>query len=86
MYHEYFYIEEDYADGTPQNWWCEDERDKVVILLVSFRGNGSNEIKQHRIHLSHYYPHRSYSTIFYGMCNSQCSCMHASSEPIDDQE
>lgn len=58
VYHEDFYIEEEYVDGTPQNWWCEDERDKVVILLISVRGNGSREIKQHQIRLSHCYTSR----------------------------
>jgi len=53
VYHEDFYTEEEYVDGIPHNSWCEDERDKVVILLVSVRGNGSNEIKQHQIRLSH---------------------------------
>eukprot|EP01018_Ginkgo_biloba_P026068 Gb_09329 [translate_table: standard] len=51
--HEDFRIEEEYVDGTPQNWWCEDERDKVVVLLVNVRGSGSCECKQHRICVCH---------------------------------
>lgn len=53
VHHEDFYTEEEYVDGTPQNWWCENERDKVLILLVNVRGNGSNETAQHQIRLSH---------------------------------
>ncbi|KAG1330845.1 Type II inositol polyphosphate 5-phosphatase 15 [Cocos nucifera] len=53
VHHEDFYTREEFVDGIPQNWWCEDTRDKEVILLVNIMGSGSTERRSHRIHVCH---------------------------------
>ncbi|CAI9090780.1 OLC1v1025619C3 [Oldenlandia corymbosa var. corymbosa] len=53
IHHEEYQTLEEFVDGTPQNWWCEDARDKEVILLVRIRGSYSTESKSHRIRLRH---------------------------------
>ncbi|KAL2539720.1 Type II inositol 1 [Abeliophyllum distichum] len=40
---------EEFVDGVPQNSWCEDARDKEVILVVKIHGNFSTETKDHRV-------------------------------------
>lgn len=47
--HEEFQTKEEFVDGVPQNFWCEDTRDKEAILLVKVRGNCTTETKCHRI-------------------------------------
>ncbi|XWS43920.1 hypothetical protein CRYUN_Cryun16bG0146000 [Craigia yunnanensis] len=40
VHHEEFHTLEDLVDGIPQNWWCEDTRDKEVICTRQlFNGN-----------------------------------------------
>ncbi|XAR64538.1 Inositol-polyphosphate 5-phosphatase [Bertholletia excelsa] len=51
--HEEFHTLEDLVDGVPQSWWCEDTRDKEVILLVVARGSCSIETKTHRVQVRH---------------------------------
>lgn len=36
-------------DGVPQNFWCEDARDKEVMLLLKVRGKCTTDAKCHRI-------------------------------------
>ncbi|KAF9624009.1 hypothetical protein IFM89_007707 [Coptis chinensis] len=51
--HEEFHTLEEYVDGIPQNWWCEDTRDKEVILLINVRGSCSIETRSHRVRVRH---------------------------------
>ncbi|XP_057845710.2 type II inositol polyphosphate 5-phosphatase 15 isoform X1 [Cryptomeria japonica] len=51
--HEDFLTQKEYVDGHPRNSWCEDERDKLVVLLINVRGNVSSKTKQHRICICH---------------------------------
>ncbi|XP_057962460.1 type II inositol polyphosphate 5-phosphatase 15 isoform X2 [Malania oleifera] len=39
VHHEEFQTLEEFVDGVPRNWWCEDNRDKEVILVVKVFGN-----------------------------------------------
>ncbi|KAL3838499.1 hypothetical protein ACJIZ3_023090 [Penstemon smallii] len=47
--HEEYQTLEEFVDGVPQNFWCEDARDKEVILALEVRGNCTTESKCHRI-------------------------------------
>lgn len=47
--HEEFQTLEEFVDGVPQNFWCEDARDKEVMLVVKVRGSCTPEAKCHRI-------------------------------------
>lgn len=49
VHHEEFQMLEEFIDGIPQNWWCEDSRDKEVILVVKIRGKFTTETRNHRI-------------------------------------
>ncbi|KAF5203241.1 Type i inositol polyphosphate 5-phosphatase [Thalictrum thalictroides] len=51
--HEDFHTLEEFVDGVPQNWWCEDTRDKEVILAVSIRGTCSIGTRIHRVRVRH---------------------------------
>ncbi|XP_025014885.2 type I inositol polyphosphate 5-phosphatase 13 isoform X2 [Ricinus communis] len=53
VHHEEFHTLEDFVDGIPQNWWCEDTRDKEVILVVIVQGSSSTEMKSHKIRVRH---------------------------------
>ncbi|XWS60028.1 hypothetical protein CRYUN_Cryun08bG0173000 [Craigia yunnanensis] len=53
VHHEEFHTLEDLADGIPQNWWCEDTRDKEVILTVIVYGSCSMETRSHHICVRH---------------------------------
>ncbi|XP_010927608.2 LOW QUALITY PROTEIN: type I inositol polyphosphate 5-phosphatase 13 [Elaeis guineensis] len=53
VHHEEFYTQEEFVNGIPQNWWCEDTRDKEVVLLVNVTGSSSTESRSHRIHVCH---------------------------------
>nr|XP_010926647.1 LOW QUALITY PROTEIN: type II inositol polyphosphate 5-phosphatase 15-like [Elaeis guineensis] len=53
VHHEDFYTREEFVDGIPRNWWCEDTRDKEVVLSVKVMGSGSTESTSHRIHVCH---------------------------------
>ncbi|KAF5733949.1 Endonuclease/exonuclease/phosphatase family protein isoform 7 [Tripterygium wilfordii] len=53
VHHEEFHALEEFVDGIPQNWWCEDTRDKEVILAVNVQGSCSTEKSRHRIHVLH---------------------------------
>lgn len=49
FHHEEHQTVEEFVDGVPKNCWCEDSRDKEVILLVKVRGSCTTETKIHRI-------------------------------------
>ncbi|KAL5993497.1 hypothetical protein ACLOJK_014422 [Asimina triloba] len=51
--HEDFQALEEFVDGYPQNFWCEDNRDKEVMLVVKISGCFSTEIKTHRVRVHH---------------------------------
>ncbi|KAE8697679.1 Type II inositol 1,4,5-trisphosphate 5-phosphatase 14 [Hibiscus syriacus] len=53
VHHEEFHTLEDLVDGIPQNWWCEDTRDKEVVLTVVTYGSCSTETKSHHIRVRH---------------------------------
>ncbi|KFK37212.1 hypothetical protein AALP_AA4G228500 [Arabis alpina] len=53
VHHEEFHTLEEFVDGIPQNWWCEDTRDKEVILVVNVQGSCSTETVCHRVHVRH---------------------------------
>nr|XP_011464429.1 PREDICTED: type I inositol 1,4,5-trisphosphate 5-phosphatase 12 isoform X2 [Fragaria vesca subsp. vesca] len=53
VHHEEFHTSEEFVDGIPQNWWCEDTRDKEVILLVKVQGSCSAQTYTHRIRVRH---------------------------------
>lgn len=49
VYYEEYQTLEEFVDGVPQNSWCEDARDKEVILVVKIHGNFSTETIDHRV-------------------------------------
>ncbi|KAM7502949.1 hypothetical protein LguiB_001853 [Lonicera macranthoides] len=56
VHHDEYQTLEEYVDGVPQNSWCEDARDKEVILLVKVRGGGpptTEAMKIHRVRVRH---------------------------------
>ncbi|ONK72533.1 uncharacterized protein A4U43_C04F20400 [Asparagus officinalis] len=59
--HEEHFTQEAFVDGVPSNWWCEDAKDKEVILLVNITGSYSTEKKTHRIHVRRCYSSQSSS-------------------------
>jgi hypothetical protein len=44
---------EEFVDGVAQNSWCEDTRDKEVILVLVVHGRFSTETRKHRIRVRH---------------------------------
>ncbi|KAK9692239.1 hypothetical protein RND81_09G250900 [Saponaria officinalis] len=53
VHHENFQTLEEYVDGQPQNSWCEDARDKEVILVVRIHGSYGTKVSDQRIRLRH---------------------------------
>ncbi|KAG0453652.1 hypothetical protein HPP92_024956 [Vanilla planifolia] len=53
LHHDDFETHEEFVDGVPQNWWCVDNRDKEVVLLVEVRGSYSTDTRDHQIHVRH---------------------------------
>ncbi|CAN8306183.1 unnamed protein product [Cochlearia groenlandica] len=58
VHQEDFHTLEEYVDGIPQNWWCEDTRDKEAILMVNIRGTCSTTSTSHSIKVRHCYSAR----------------------------
>ncbi|KAM3276403.1 hypothetical protein ACQJBY_044662 [Aegilops geniculata] len=56
IHHEDFYTQEEFVDGIPQNWWCEDTRDKEAVIVVNITGSTSTETKTHTINVRHRCP------------------------------
>ncbi|KAG5226285.1 type inositol polyphosphate phosphatase [Salix suchowensis] len=55
VHHEEFHSLEEHFDGIPQNWWCEDTRDKEAMLSVNIHGSNATEIRSHQIIVRHCY-------------------------------
>ncbi|KAJ6683413.1 hypothetical protein OIU85_007127 [Salix viminalis] len=55
VHHEEFHSLEEHFDGIPQNWWCEDTRDKEAMLSVNIQGSNATEIRSHQIIVRHCY-------------------------------
>ncbi|GJV07094.1 type II inositol polyphosphate 5-phosphatase 15 isoform X2 [Tanacetum coccineum] len=53
VHHQGYETKEEYVDGAPQNCWCEDVRDKEVMLVVEVRGSCTTERKCHRVRVRH---------------------------------
>lgn len=53
VHHEEFHTLEEFVDGIPQNWWCEDTRDKEVMLSLVVQGCCSNDTRKHQIRVRH---------------------------------
>ncbi|CAH1438267.1 unnamed protein product [Lactuca virosa] len=54
VHHQGYETMEEYVDGEPQNSWCEDVRDKEVMLMVEVRrGSCTVEKKCHRVRVRH---------------------------------
>lgn len=53
VHHQDYQTVEEFVDGVPQNWWCEDARDKEVILAVKVHDSCMRETRMHRICLRH---------------------------------
>lgn len=53
VHHEEHQTLEEFVDGVPQNRWCENTRDKEVILVVKVHGRYTNNTKSHRVCVRH---------------------------------
>ncbi|XP_076889266.1 type II inositol polyphosphate 5-phosphatase 15-like isoform X2 [Bidens hawaiensis] len=53
VHHQSYETVKEYVDGAPQNGWCEDVRDKEVMLVVEVRGSCTTERKCHRVRVRH---------------------------------
>lgn len=53
VHHEEFQTLEEFVDGVSLNSWCEDARDKEVIMNVRVHGSCCTEIGNHRIRVRH---------------------------------
>ncbi|KAK1400566.1 type II inositol polyphosphate 5-phosphatase 15 [Heracleum sosnowskyi] len=53
VHHDEHQTLEEFVDGVPRNSWCEDARDREVILLIKVHGGCSTETKTHRIRVRH---------------------------------
>ncbi|KAJ8544051.1 hypothetical protein K7X08_025669 [Anisodus acutangulus] len=53
VHHEDHQTLEEFVDGIPQNSWCEDAKDKEVVLAINVRGCFSTERKCHRVRVRH---------------------------------
>lgn len=54
--HEEFQILEEFVDGSPQNCWCEETKDKEVILVVDVSGSFTTNKRSHRIRVRCCFP------------------------------
>lgn len=55
VHHQGYETLEEYVDGVPRNCWCEDVRDKEVMLVVEVRGSCTTEKKCHKVRVRHTY-------------------------------
>ncbi|XP_055829423.1 type II inositol polyphosphate 5-phosphatase 15 isoform X2 [Solanum dulcamara] len=53
VHHEDHQTLEEFVDGVPQTSWCEDAKDKEVMLAIKVRGCFSTERKCHRVRVRH---------------------------------
>lgn len=49
VHHDEHQTLEEFLHGVPQTWWCEDTRDKEVILVVKVRGSYTTDTRHHRV-------------------------------------
>lgn len=49
VHSEEFQTLEEFVDGVPLNSWCEDARDKEIIMVVRVHGSCCTEVGNHRI-------------------------------------
>ncbi|XP_020583043.1 type II inositol polyphosphate 5-phosphatase 15-like isoform X2 [Phalaenopsis equestris] len=61
VHYENFYTQEEFVDGMPHNCWCEDTRDKELVLLVKVTGSYSTKSKYHRVNVRHFYSNKDSS-------------------------
>lgn len=59
VHHEEHFTQEAFVDGIPSNWWCEDTRDRGVVLLVNVTGSVTTEKRSHRVHVRRCYSAQS---------------------------
>ncbi|CAH9137694.1 unnamed protein product [Cuscuta epithymum] len=72
VYHKDYQTVEEFVDGVPQNGWCEDARDKEVILVVRIRGGCTTEMRCHRVRVRHCF-----------LCGSNKTVPHNNKKPGD---
>lgn len=53
VHHEEYQTLEEFVDGVPHNSWCEDTRDKEVILVVKIQGRYTTNTRRHRVCVRH---------------------------------
>lgn len=53
VHHEDRQTLEEFVDGIPQTSWCEDAKDKEVMLAIKVRGSFSTGRKYHRVRVRH---------------------------------
>ncbi|KAK6911083.1 Endonuclease/exonuclease/phosphatase [Dillenia turbinata] len=61
VHHEQFHTFEEFVDGVPQNWWCEDTRDKEIILIIKVRGSCTTTSTSHRVRVRQCCSGKTYS-------------------------
>lgn len=59
VHHDEFQTLQEFVDGVPQNWWCEDSRNKEVILVVKVHGSYTTETRSHRIRVRHCFTNKT---------------------------
>lgn len=75
--HEEFNKLEETVDGIPQSWWCEDTRDKEVILLINVTASRSTEAITHKVNVRHSFsPNAARTTSKSSSRRSQGGCSH----------
>ncbi|XP_023545043.1 type I inositol polyphosphate 5-phosphatase 12-like isoform X1 [Cucurbita pepo subsp. pepo] len=57
--HEESRSQEESVDGIPQNWWCEDTRDKEVMLTVTIQGSCSTQSFSHQVRVRHCFSNKA---------------------------
>ncbi|RWR92864.1 type II inositol polyphosphate 5-phosphatase 15 isoform X1 [Cinnamomum micranthum f. kanehirae] len=77
--HEEFHIREEFIDGVQQNSWCEDARDKEVIMAVKISGCFSAYSKTHRVRINHCFsPKTAHSQSSANSERTQATLLHRS--------
>lgn len=59
VHHEESHTLEEFVDGIPQNWWCEDTRDKEVMLTVTVQGSCSTRSFNHQVRVRHCFSNKT---------------------------
>ncbi|XP_008445942.1 type I inositol polyphosphate 5-phosphatase 12 isoform X2 [Cucumis melo] len=59
VHHEESHTLEEFVDGIPQNWWCEDTRDKEVMLTVIVEGSCSTRSFSHQVRVRHCFSNKT---------------------------